>query len=339
MKKISNLLLLIIIVISCNKIAYGNTSHVELINFFAFQNTFTIDVAEGCGNEYGSLHITPNFTETAGYPVYTYVTDAPIQFYTDFAFMENTNGVIDLVNQVYQSGDVLLGYWFYVPAPIPGESGTWQFRIGGLPKGHYEFDVKIGSVESTITFDISGYEQELTNFVITKYCSNYSLMFDYTSNSSTSWNPTYALEWCNKENIEDCEETDWINVTPGQIVPGQTLNNIVGNNGHYRIVKYYQHYYNDILLGTGPTYPICKVVIHEFEYYGMAGIQSIDVFSCPNGENVTTINATGMEPFTYQLVSVTFDGNGNVIPGSMVVISDNGYDNAFIGLEPGEHLV
>lgn len=308
-----------------------------LENFFAGEAAFTEDIAEGCGDE-GSYHLTPNFTEEIGYPVYTYVTSTNPEFYTKFDFMQNGSGAIDFVNAVYDGNPANpLGYWFYVPAPVPGQPGTWQMRVGGLPAGCYEFDVKIGCAEKVFEFCIDGYQQELVAFEMEKYCSQYSLMFDYTSNSSTSWTPQYALEWCSKENIEDCEETDWIDVTPGQMTPGQMINNITSNNGHYRIVKYYKYYYNDILVGAGPSAPDCKVVIHEFEYYDMPGIEDIDVLSCPDGASITIVNATGVEPLTYQLVTVQLDVNGNVIPGSMVVIQDNGHDSVFTGLAPGVH--
>src|SRR5690606_25279956 len=94
----------------------------ELVPFFESENTFSIDVAEGCG-EYGSVNIIPNFDESVGYPVYMKMIEAPAQFSTDFAFMEDGSGVIDLVNAVMNPANPTgpLGYWFFVPAVVPGD--------------------------------------------------------------------------------------------------------------------------------------------------------------------------------------------------------------------------
>src|SRR5690606_9203407 len=135
---------------------------------------------------------------------------------------------------------------------------------------------KIGCAETIIEFDIFGYEQELTAFQKTDYCGNFSFMFDYTSNSSENWVAMYAVERCTLENIEDCTDADWVEVMTG-LSPAIMNNDVTAINGHYRIVKYYQAFSNDILSGTGPQIPFCKVVLHEFEYYALPGIQSIDV--------------------------------------------------------------
>lgn len=306
----------------------------ELKPFFESENTFSIDVAEGCG-EYGSVNIIPNFDESVGYPVYMKMIEAPAQFSTDFAFMDDGSGVIDLVNAVMNPANPTgpLGYWFFVPAVVPGDPGSWHFRIGNLPAGHYEFDTKIGCAETIIEFDIFGYEQELTAFQKTDYCGNFSFMFDYTSNSSENWVAMYAVERCTLENIEDCTEADWVEVMSG-LSPAIMNNGVTAINGHYRIVKYYQAFSNDILSGTGPQIPFCKVVLHEFEYYALPGIQSIDVLSCPDGESITIVNATGAQPLTYELVTVSI--NGGVVTVTGVVI-DNGESNVFEGLEPGEY--
>src|SRR5690606_30357767 len=117
-----------------------------------------------------------------------------------------------------------LGYWFFVPAVVPGDPGSWHFRIGNLPAGHYAFDTKIGCAETIIEFDIFGYEQELTAFQKTDYCGNFSFMFDYTSNSSENWVAMYAVERCTLENIEDCTDADWVEVMTG-------LSPAIMNNG------------------------------------------------------------------------------------------------------------
>lgn len=318
----------------------GNTWTItdELESFFSQENTFNVDVAEGCGDE-GSVHITPNFTETVGYPVYTYVQsgNAPAEFFTKFADMENAEGVIDLVGPfpfVDVATTPTLGNWFYVPAVVPGDPGTWQFMIGGLPAGDYIINTKIGCAEVDISFKINGYEQELTEYEMIEYCGNFSFMFDYESNSSTNWGPIYTIERCTQPNVEDCTEADWVEIAM-TVEPGVWNNGVTAEVGHYRIVKNYRYFSNDILNGGFPSAPYCEVIVHEFDYYGLPGIQSIDALACPGGQSLTIVNATGAEPLSYELVEVTVDENG-VITVTNVVI-DNGLSNVFADLTAGNY--
>lgn len=299
----------------------------ELEDFFAIPNTFTYDIAEGC-DDYGSLHIIPNFDETVGFPVWTIVEDAPDDFYTDFAFLDDGTGVFDLVATTGSQcviGDC--GYWFFVPNNDPTLPGSWQMVIGELPKGEYKFKIKIGCAETDFDFEIKGYEQELTEFDMSQFCGNFSFEFAYTSNSSENWDAVYHLERCTKDNIEECEEGDWVLVPGYDDLTPEELNFGVTGNGFYRIVKYYQRFGNDLLMGTGPHLAWCKAVINEFGFFDEPGIKTIYDLSCPVGGNIAVIiDATGAEPLTYQLVTgdETPDGGGL---NNIVVLFDNGHSN------------
>src|SRR5690554_2963415 len=311
----------------------GNTWEIteELGPYFTEATTFSVNLAPGC-DDLGSIEIIPGFDETVGEIEWAIVTQAPTEFYDRFGEDSAEYGNPDIRRNVLDaSGNPVLDgdgnplivfdtgqeiapqnwlYWYYVQAANPADPGYYGMRMGGLPPGDYIMDVKSGCAFGEIEFTIEGYEQELIDFERTEYCGNFSFIFDYTSNSSDGFASIYALERCTQDDVEDCEESDWLEVmtglTPDQLVTGAT------GVGHYRIVKYYQVYANDVMLGTGPILETCKVTIHEFDYFATPGIKSIDVVSCPGGGSMTIIDANGAEPLTYQLVEVTVDGSGVV---------------------------
>lgn len=319
----------------------GNTWDIpeELDEYFTEDTTFSVSVAQGC-EDLGSIYVIPGFDETVGEIEWAIVTQAPDEFYDMFGENSFEYGNPDIRrNLIDEDGNNVIVYdvaqpglyWFYVAGPTPNDPGAYHMSMGGLPIGDYEILVRSGCPTGPINFTIEGYEQELTDFDMEVFCGNFNVMFDYTSNSSTDFLPTYVLQRCTQDDVENCTDADWMTIMTG-LIPGEWNTGVTGT-GHYRIVKYYQTY--DMNLGGAPFLSECEVIIHEFDYFAIPGIRSIDVVACPGGGSMTIIDAIGAEPLTYELVEATVDENGVVTVIS--VILDNGENNIFMDLEPGEY--
>lgn len=221
------------------------------------------------------------------------------------------------------------------PHPLPHIATSTAvgqyFYMGGLPQGNYTFvTVDNCNVNRTQTIAVQGYTVQTNNVTITPYCGAFSVLVQHTSNGMTS-----ASFWLQRYNPVT---NTWGHPGTNAPYPTDTLpnatnsvfvqNNIILNNqqyfGEFRILKVF-YTFDD---GTA-TNKRCYQVLKTFTFDGYPEINNAYSFPCANGQAEVVLEAIGVAPLTYRIISK----NGNT---SFTV--NNGTSNLFSGLEPATYM-
>src|SRR5690606_31540910 len=183
-----------------------------------------------------------------------------------------------------------------------------------LVPGNYTFVIQDGCGEHTVQVAVIGYEVSLNEFEITENCGSFELYMEHQANN-VSLAPVLV-----KYNLEKFNEItgDWASPS-GANFPIQNFGTTysIPYHGAFRIVKTYGIY------GNGGGVFTCQEVIHEFYINGGPKIIDIEIFPCPD-QNEVVVNATGIAPLQYSITTK----NGQ--PFSV----NNGTNNTFSNLEP-----
>lgn len=221
------------------------------------------------------------------------------------------------------------------PHPLPYDASAnaagQYFYMGSLPQGAYTFSTLDNcNVNRTQDITIQGYAVQSNNVTITPFCGAFSVLVEHVSNGTTS-----ASFWLQRYN----EATGtWghpgTNVAyPENSLPNGTnsvflQNNIVQNNqqyfGEFRVLKVF-YTWDD---GT-PTNKRCHEVIKTFTFDGYPEVTNAYSFPCANGQAEVVLEASGVAPLTYRIISKNGDTNFNV---------NNGTSNVFSNLEPATYM-
>lgn len=209
-------------------------------------------------------------------------------------------------------------------------AGQYIF-MGSLPEGVYTFKtVDNCNVIRTQDIAVQGYAVQTNNVTITPYCGAFSILVQHASNGMTS-----ASFWLQRFNpITNTWGHPGTNAPyPEDTLPNATnavflQNNIVLNNqqffGEFRVLKVFYSFDN----GT-PTNKRCYQVLKTFTFDGYPEITNAYGFPCANGTAEVAVEAIGVAPLTYRIVSK----NGNT--GFTV---NNGLSNVFSSLEPATYM-
>lgn len=191
---------------------------------------------------------------------------------------------------------------------------AWFVSMNGLVPGDYTFVIQDDCGEYTVQVPVISYEVSLNELEITENCGSFELYMEHQANN-TSIAPigiSYYLEQYNETTDE------W--VSPGNVdYPiqnfGTTYN--IPYSGDFRIVKTYSVY------GNGGGASPCQEVIFEFYINEGPRIIDIDIFPCPDNNEVI-VNASGIAPLQYSIT--TKNGQPFVV--------NNGTNSTFSNLEP-----
>jgi|GEM_PF-1178251 len=282
---------------------------VNLGSYFAQNAQFTIEISPGCDGKSG-FDMVSVLDEGSGVITGVIVLDAPAEFYTEFSFLENPPG-----SGIYDA----LPYKYSVLNNDPTLPLIGHIMMGGLPPGHYEFDIRVSCAYSTFSFDLPVYNQT-TDIDVTVGCGVFDFEFIHTANNTGNF-PDFEVFFLD---VFDPQTNTWEEIR-NDFKGGDIVYNI-NVQGQFRIRKQYSTYFNDILGGGGPVAMLCQEILHEFEVINTPGIQDIYSISCSTGGSEAIVVADGIQPLSYYIV----DDNGTILV-------NNGQSNVFVNLAPGTY--
>lgn len=264
----------------------GNSYTVETtINPYPYQGIFQVANAPGCSG-YGSVRLT---STSGNQPISAFITQAPLDF--------PENLPLDISANIH--GVAIFN--------------TWYVSMNTLVPGDYTFVINDACGEHTVPVTVIGYEITLNELEVTENCGSFELYMEHQANNSTGLpSINYYLEQYNETTGE------WLSPSGGVYYVqnfGTTFN--IPYNGNFRIVKQYPIY------GNAGGVVLCNEVIHEFYINAGPKIVDIEIFPCPD-DNEVVVNASGIAPLQYSIT--TKNGQPFVI--------NNGTNNTFSNLEP-----
>src|SRR5690606_14211302 len=237
----------------------------EMITPYPFVGSFQVANAPGCSG-FGSVRLT---STSGNQPFSAMITQAPPDFQETLPFdvSANIHGVAVF--------------------------NAWYVSVNGLVPGNYTFVIQDGCGEHTVQVAVIGYEVSLNEFEITDNCGSFELYMEHPANN-VSLAPVLV-----KYNLEKFNEItgDWASPS-GANFPIQNFGTTysIPYHGAFRIVKTYGIY------GNGGGVFTCQEVIHEFYINGGPKIIDIEIFPCPD-QNEVVVNATGIAPLQYSITT------------------------------------
>lgn len=220
--------------------------------------------------------------------------------------------------------------------------------IDHLPPGQYKFKAHNDcddDIEMTFANAVvPEYKITAEEYVLIPHCGSFDIFINHQSTGTAFvgfylqlWDETTG-KWRNPNPLGD-EYEEGTQVL-GYPVPGITLAdsnalkltnntthyNLIYPSGKFRVIKQFTTFGNGENLETTK---FCTPTLYEFEYFGDLFVNGAVSLSCSGNSGDVLIDAVGVPPLTYKIVS----HNGDAY------LVDNGTNNVFSGLTSGVYTV
>lgn len=282
---------------------------------------YTIIIIDECGTEHEVEVEVPEFVES------DFAATATADCFTGLGALEINSGngkLVTLTMIAAPSG-------FDEPLPFnvtPFINTSGRCYMNSLPEGEYTFEgIDICGIERTVTITIAGYQPSVNPFTFVPNCNSFNIVMSDTDGVSSS--PTYWLQEYNSVSGQWGHPQTGVAYTEGNFPNNNNSYSLPGNDtvynltftGDFRIIKAFES------VGNGNAENNCLEILGEFSYSDGVTIQNIYNLSCLGNPDDVYVQATGHDPLIYRITEK--DGQPFLI--------ENGTDNIFSGLSPGEY--
>jgi gliding motility-associated-like protein len=288
------------------------------------QGDYVFDLTDVCGNSYSSIAaVVPEYSLQE--PQYVVRPDCTIGMGT----MRVTDDVTSIIITAAPTS---------FPFPLPYDASAnideGTVTMDGLPAGIYSFTTSTVCAQNiAATVEMPGLEVTESSIELAGNCINFDLEINYTSTAdglTDFWLQSYNDEldaWVNPETgAVYTEGTNFSSVNAIQL-SNHTINADLPYIGEFRVIKSQKAYASS---STGTNVKYCNEEFYTFEFYNELAIQGIYNLTCVGEVIDIMVDAVGVSPLQYEIISKNGDTSFNI---------NNGPNNTFLGLEGATYVV
>lgn len=286
--------------------------------------SYTLTLTDICGNTYENVEaVVPEYTPT------------PPQFVPRADCVAGKGALLILSNLT----SVIItqapaGFEHSLPYNASGNIADGVFSMDGFAGGTYTIKATSScSGEYETTVEIPGLEVTNDEIALGGDCVSFSLDINYASNADalvTFWLQAYNDDeniWMHPETGVAYEEGEVLNEENAVQLEIGTLNESLPYLGEFRVMKMQRSYGN---ASEGLTQKHCIEEVYDFYFYNELDIRGIYNLTCVGELIDVQVDAIGVSPLRFELISKDGDNTFYV---------DNGENNVFTGLQSGLYRV
>jgi gliding motility-associated-like protein len=285
---------------------------------------YEFSLTDACGNSYSGVELE--------IPAYS-VLEPTYQTRPDCTEGMGTVRITGGIASVKITG-APTGYPQALPHNVSFNIDEGTFSMDGLLPGTYTFSVDT-ECESGFTKILEIPAFTISNNVVgeAETCSDFGVNVNYESSAAdlvTFWLQVYDEDtdtWRHPSSYAIYTEGDVCTEENAYPLPNGTATTGLPFIGEFRILKMQRSYCNG---SEGRSTKNCIEEMYEFEFYNELSITGIYNQTCVGNSADIRINAVGVAPLHYELISKNNDNTFYL---------DNANDNVFIGLESALYVV